>query len=144
VSKSAARRTDPEIGPDNLPQSPSTRQQEGAPTTAVEATDDLLYICRDPCASGRFSGMDGPNAWLLTDRILVYNEVLLGRGSLDRLPIGVFVCNLSGAPLYANRAMREWLSLEPNLPAWAAFWQRFTGSDAPPAERGRLEPGDPV
>jgi signal transduction histidine kinase len=87
--------------------------------------------------------MGGPIAWLLTDRILVYNEVLLGRASLERLPIGVLLWNPTGLPIYANAAARDWLGLDPNVPAWAAFWQRFTGHDAPAGERGAFQVAKP-
>jgi signal transduction histidine kinase len=82
--------------------------------------------------------MGGPNAWLLTDRIVVYNEVLLGRASLDRLPVGVLLWSPSGMPLYANTPAREWLDLDTALPDWATFWRRFAGSEAAVGERGEL------
>lgn len=83
--------------------------------------------------------MRGPNAWLLTERILVYNEVLLGRSSLDRMPVAILVWSLSGEALYANERARAWLGLESALPEWAAFWRQFGGDGAPAADRGSLE-----
>ncbi len=86
--------------------------------------------------------MAGPNPWLLTGRIVVYNEVLLGRSSLERLPIGVLLWTLSGTPLYANGRASEWLALEPVLPTWSAFWRRFAGADDPPDANGQFGTGD--
>jgi signal transduction histidine kinase len=64
----------------------------------------------------------------------VYNEVLLGRASLDRLPVGIVVWDRDGAFLFANRLSRDWLRIEETTaPDEADFWRRF-GLDGPPPE----------
>lgn len=83
--------------------------------------------------------MRGPTAWLLTERIVVYNEILLGRSSLDRMPVAVLVWGLSGEALYANERARAWLGLESALPGWAEFWRRFGVDGVPAADRGSFE-----
>ncbi len=136
MSKSAERLHSTEIPRDNLIHSSFTPEQAGLLAPAVEPSGNAVL------EGGLATEMGGPNAWLLTDRIVVYNEVLLGRASLERLPVAVLVWSLSGDPLYANGRAPELLRLDAALPDWAAFWRRY-GDCAPPAsDRGTLAAPD--
>lgn len=83
--------------------------------------------------------MDGGPAWPLATDIVIYNEVLVGRASLDRLPVGVVLWQPDGTALFANRYVRESLALvEEALPERAAFWRMMGLASSPQAPDGQV------
>lgn len=93
-----------------------------------------------PASRGCSSAVESVSGWPLASNILVYNEVLLGRASLDRLPIGVALWANDDTPLFANRQMRQWLGLGEGLaPDAATLWQ-VLGTAPPAGESGKISP----
>jgi len=83
--------------------------------------------------------VDASLSWPLTESISIYNEVLLGRGSLDRLPVGILLWAPDGSPLYGNRRARAWLGgPDADLPTLDAFSAWVGDGTEPLPESGRL------